>query len=74
MAEGIKNKVAIVGMGCTPFGEHFDRSAESLMVEAFQEALEDAGIETTIRFRMGRGICAACGQLGTGQTEQEGTR
>ncbi|MEJ2719291.1 MAG: acetyl-CoA acetyltransferase [Deltaproteobacteria bacterium] len=45
MAEGIKNKVAIVGMGCTPFGEHFDRSAESLMVEAFQEALEDAGIE-----------------------------
>ncbi|MBW1711880.1 MAG: acetyl-CoA acetyltransferase, partial [Deltaproteobacteria bacterium] len=34
-----------VGMGCTKFGEHFDRSAESLMVEAFQEAIEDAGIE-----------------------------
>lgn len=45
MAEGIKNKVAIVGMGCTKFGEHFDRSAESLMVEAFQEALADAGME-----------------------------
>jgi len=45
MAEGIKNKVAIIGMGCTRFGEHFDQSAESLMVEAFMEALADAGLE-----------------------------
>ena len=45
MAEGIKNKVAIVGMGCTKFGEHWDRSAESLAVEAFEEALSDAGVE-----------------------------
>lgn len=45
MAEGIKNKVAIIGMGCTKFGEHFDRSYESLASEAFQEALQDAGIE-----------------------------
>ena len=45
MAEGIKNKVAIIGMGCTKFGELWDRSAESLMVEAFEEAITDAGIE-----------------------------
>ena len=45
MAEGIRNKVAIIGMGCTSFGEHFDRSYESLVSEAFQEALQDAGIE-----------------------------
>ena len=45
MAEGIRNKVAIVGMGCTKFGEHWDRSAESLVLEAFEEAIEDAGIE-----------------------------
>jgi acetyl-CoA C-acetyltransferase len=45
MAEGIRDKVAIVGMGCTRFGELWDRSPESLMVEAFKEALEDAGIE-----------------------------
>jgi acetyl-CoA C-acetyltransferase len=45
MAEGIKNKVAIVGMGCTNFGEHWDRSAESLVLEAFEEAITDAGIE-----------------------------
>ena len=45
MPEGIKDKVAIIGMGCTKFGELWDKSAEDLMVEAFQEALEDAGIE-----------------------------
>ena len=46
MPEGIKDKVAIIGMGCTRFGELWDKSAEDLMVEAFKEALEDAGIET----------------------------
>jgi len=45
MAEGIKNKVAIIGMGCTKFGERWESSAEDLMVEAFVECLEDAGIE-----------------------------
>ncbi len=45
MAEGIRNKVAIIGMGCTKFGELWDRSSESLIVEAFGEAISDAGIE-----------------------------
>src|SRR4030043_2069853 len=45
MAEGIKNKVAIIGMGCTKFGELWDKSAEDLMVDAFKECIEDAGIE-----------------------------
>ena len=45
MAEGIKDKVAIIGMGCTRFGERWDDSSEDLMVEAFKEAIEDAGIE-----------------------------
>lgn len=45
MPEGIKNKVAIIGMGCTKFGELWDKSSESLIVEAFEEAIEDAGIE-----------------------------
>lgn len=42
---GIKDKVAIVGMGCTKFGEHWGKSAEDLMVEAAYEAYEDAGID-----------------------------
>lgn len=45
MAQGIKDKVVIIGMGCTRFGEHWDCSAEDLIVESFTEAMEDAGIE-----------------------------
>ena len=45
MASGIKDKVVIIGMGCTEFGERWDMSSDMLMVEAFTEALADAGIE-----------------------------
>ncbi len=45
MAEGIRDRVAIIGMGCTRFGERWDESADELMVEAFMEAIEDAGID-----------------------------
>ena len=45
MASGFSDKVAIVGMGCTRFGERWDLGADGLMVEAFAEALADAGIE-----------------------------
>lgn len=46
MASGIRDRVAILGMGCSKFGERWDADAEDLMVEAYQEALADAGIET----------------------------
>jgi acetyl-CoA C-acetyltransferase len=46
MASGIRNKVAIIGMGCTEFGERWDMGADDLMVEAFGEALADAGIRS----------------------------
>jgi acetyl-CoA C-acetyltransferase len=45
MATGIKDKVAILGMGCSKFGERWDASSQDLMAEAFEEALADAGIE-----------------------------
>ena len=44
MARGIKDKVAILGMGCARFGERWDKDASSLMVEAFEEALEDLSL------------------------------
>ena len=44
MAKGIKDKVAILGMGCGKFGERWDASPEDLMVEAYTEAMADAGI------------------------------
>ncbi len=44
MAKGIRDKVAIIGMGCARFGERWDAGADDLMREAFDEATRDAGI------------------------------
>src|ERR1043165_3156415 len=43
--KNMTDRVAIIGMGCTKFGEHWDKSEEDLIVEAAYEAFEDAGIE-----------------------------
>jgi len=43
MAESVKDKVAIIGMGCTKFGELWNKSSSDLMVDAAYEAYEDAG-------------------------------
>ncbi|MEK7867166.1 MAG: acetyl-CoA acetyltransferase [Planctomycetota bacterium] len=40
----MSGRVAIVGAGCTAFGEHFDRSYTDLAAEAAQEALREAGV------------------------------
>lgn len=45
MAEGIRDKAAIIGMGCSVFGERWDASPEDLVTEAFEEALADAKID-----------------------------
>ncbi len=45
MASGIRDKVAILGMGCSKFGERWDAEPFDLMVEAFAECIDDAGIE-----------------------------
>ncbi len=45
MPGSIKDKVAIVGMGCTRFGELWDKGPTDLIVEPVNEALADAGIE-----------------------------
>jgi acetyl-CoA C-acetyltransferase len=47
MASGIRDKVVILGMGCSRFGERWDCDAEDLMVEAFEEAIGDAGVESS---------------------------
>lgn len=41
----LKDKTAIVGVGCSRFAEHWDLGAEDLIVEAAFEAYADAGIE-----------------------------
>src|SRR5437867_11852847 len=44
-SNGIRDRVAIVGMGCTPFGEHWDKGAEDLVVDSSTEALASAGVK-----------------------------
>jgi len=43
-SHGIRDRVAIVGMGCTPFREHWDRSLDDLLIEAHGLALASAGM------------------------------
>src|SRR4051812_31352232 len=44
-SHGIKDRVAIVGMGCTNFVEHWDKGLDDLEVEAANAAYASAGIE-----------------------------
>jgi acetyl-CoA C-acetyltransferase len=43
-SKGICDRVAIVGMGCTPFGEHWHKSAEDLLIDAATETLGSANV------------------------------
>jgi len=45
MALELGRRVAVVGVGCTAFGELYEKSAEDLLCEAVDEALADAGCE-----------------------------
>ena len=43
-SHGIRDRVAIVAMGCTRFAEHFDKGTDDLLIEATDEAFSGAGI------------------------------
>jgi len=43
--ETIRDKVAIVGMGCCKFGENWDKGADDMIIDAAYEAYEDAGVD-----------------------------
>jgi len=44
-SNGIKDRVAIVGMGCTPFGEHWNKGPDDLLIDAARDAYAAAGID-----------------------------
>ena len=58
MTKGIRDKVAIIGMGCSRFGERWDCGPDELMVESYTEALADAGIEQNDIEMAWLGLCA----------------
>ncbi|MHB1712625.1 MAG: thiolase family protein, partial [Acidimicrobiales bacterium] len=43
-SRGIRDRVAIVGMGCTPFGELWHKSADDLLTDASVACVDSAGI------------------------------
>src|SRR6185436_16965771 len=43
-SHGIKDRVAIIGMGCTPFREHWDKGTDDLIIDAATETFASAGI------------------------------
>jgi acetyl-CoA C-acetyltransferase len=43
-SHGIKDRVAIVGMSCTRFAEHWGKGVDELIVEAARGAFESAGV------------------------------
>jgi acetyl-CoA C-acetyltransferase len=43
-SHGIRDRVAIVGMGCTDFAEHWDKSTDDLLLESATAASASAGI------------------------------
>ena len=44
-SHGIKDRVAIIGMGCTPFREHWDKGTDDLMIDAAKETFASAGLD-----------------------------
>jgi acetyl-CoA C-acetyltransferase len=44
-SNGIKDRVAIIGMGCTQFGEHWDKGPDDLLIDAAYAAYESAGVD-----------------------------
>jgi len=61
----------LTGLACNvnliehnPFPTCKYAASGSVRIREFAAVLDEAGIETTVRFRMGRNIKAACGQLG----------
>jgi len=59
-SRGIADKVAIVGMGCTQFGELWDRSTDDLLVDAVTDALSGLDKDAVDAYWLGT--------LGSGQS------
>ncbi len=44
-SNGIRDRVAIVGMGCTKFGEHWGKSVDDLLIDATQECFTSSNLK-----------------------------
>ena len=63
-SRGIRDRVAIVGMGCTNFGERWDKSSDDLLIDASQEALVSAAMKLDDVDAFWLGTMGSAGQSG----------
>ena len=47
--DALRDKVAVTGVGCCPFGENWDQAPSDMIVDAAYQAYADAGIESPQR-------------------------
>jgi len=73
-SHGIKDQVAIIGMGCTPFLEHWDKSLDDLIIDAAHATYASAGIaqEDIDAFWFGTSQSAASGLAMAGPLKIQG--
>ena len=65
-SHGVRDRVAIIGMGCTNFGERWDRSADDLVVDAVTEAISGTPGSCCCISLMAARLCGWCsGARGT---------
>jgi len=72
LVKGIACNVNLIEHNPHPHSKYDGSSGEQ--ISRFASILQDAGIETVVRFKMGRRIRAACGQLGADRLEGGGNR
>ena len=68
LLKGLKVNVNLIEMN--PFPGCMFAPSPSTRIQAFARILTQAGIETVVRYRRGRSIKAACGQLGATRLER----
>jgi len=73
-SHGIKDRVAIIGMGCTRFIENWDNGADELLAQAAGEAFASAGVtkETVDAYWVGTAQSGMSGMLLAKPLELEG--
>jgi len=73
-SHGIKDQVAIIGMGCTPFLEHWEKSLDDLIIDAAHATYESAGVkqEDIDAFWFGTSQSAASGMAMAGPLKIQG--
>jgi len=54
----MKDRVAVIGVGCTKFGERYDRGYEELICDAAFAAYDDATLEQVWKMNVGTGLNA----------------